>query len=105
MGNAFTKKLPTQKSGTRASGVLVCWLTIAAPSRGMLHRRNSVENQSKSLLNNYKLPCFSTDILFLLKYICTSLKNLTWQKKSKNIYVLTEKINSEFIYSDTCGRK
>jgi hypothetical protein len=45
----FFRTFPTWKSGTRASGVSVCRLTTAGPSREMFHRRHTAENQVQLL--------------------------------------------------------
>jgi len=45
---AVSDKFPTRKKIIRASGAQVCWLTAAEPSRKMLHRRNTAQNQPES---------------------------------------------------------
>jgi hypothetical protein len=44
-GERFHQEISNWKSGTRASGASICWLTTAESSREMFHTRNTAENQ------------------------------------------------------------
>jgi hypothetical protein len=48
----FIRTFSTWKSGTRASGASVCYLTTAGPSREIFHRRHTAEKQPQLLLGN-----------------------------------------------------
>jgi hypothetical protein len=45
----FIRAFTTWKSGTRASGASVCWLTTDGPSREMFHRRHTAGNHPQLL--------------------------------------------------------
>ena len=42
----FTRIFPTMKSGAKANGVPVCWLTITGHLEETLHRQNGAESHS-----------------------------------------------------------
>jgi hypothetical protein len=44
--NDFTRTFPPWKSGTKSSGVPVCWLIIAGHLEETFHRQNIAENES-----------------------------------------------------------
>ncbi|GFX87926.1 uncharacterized protein TNCV_4373911 [Trichonephila clavipes] len=44
-GNAFLRGFQRKKRDIEGNGMLICWLIIAGPSRGILHRRNIKGNR------------------------------------------------------------